>query len=358
VIVEYVPVTEAPPQPSEPALAAKRRFRARLQHAIVGALSLGLFAYLVVYVGFDAVFSAALTIGWGGFAILVGYGLMLFVLLGIAWRVLIAQTCLPRLTIFVWGRMVRDAAGDLLPFSQLGGFIVGARAAILNGIAPPTAFASTVVDVTTEMMAQVAFVALGIYLLVQRAPESAFAASLTGALTAGIVIMAVSGGIFLILQRRGLWIAERFAPGWLRQTFTHTTAFAASLEAIHRAPLRIATSMVLHFAGWIGSAIATWIALRLIGVDAGIDVVIALEALICAVRSAAFAVPGALGVQEAGYAVLAPLFGIGAEIGIAISLLKRARDIAIGIPALLAWQAMEGRHALARQAAKGNTLES
>ena len=48
--------------------------------------------------------------------------------------------------------------------------------------------------------------------------------------------------------------------------------------------------------------------------------------------------PGALGVQEAGYALLMPLFGLPAEMGLAVSLLKRARDIVIGVPVLLAWQ--------------------
>jgi hypothetical protein len=33
-----------------------------------------------------------------------------------------------------------------------------------------------------------------------------------------------------------------------------------------------------------------------------------------------------------------------------VSLLRRARDIVIGVPVLLAWQAMEGRRALARPA--------
>jgi hypothetical protein len=45
--------------------------------------------------------------------------------------------------------------------------------------------------------------------------------------------------------------------------------------------------------------------------------------------------------------VLASLFGVGPELGIAASLLKRVLDIAIGAPTLLAWQAMEGSHALA-----------
>ena len=51
----------------------------------------------------------------------------------------------------------------------------------------------------------------------------------------------------------------------------------------------------------------------------------------------------AIGAQEVGYAALAPLVGLPPEIGLALSLLKRARDLAIGVPALLVWQWSETR---------------
>ena len=54
-----------------------------------------------------------------------------------------------------------------------------------------------------------------------------------------------------------------------------------------------------------------------------------------------------IGARAICNAVLAPLFGVGAEFGLAVSVLKRARDIAVGAPILLLWQAMEGRRALA-----------
>ena len=50
-----------------------------------------------------------------------------------------------------------------------------------------------------------------------------------------------------------------------------------------------------------------------------------------------------IGIQEAGYAALVPLFGLSPETGIAVSVLRRGRDIAVGIPVLLAWQLAEAR---------------
>ena len=56
-------------------------------------------------------------------------------------------------------------------------------------------------------------------------------------------------------------------------------------------------------------------------------------------------IPAAIGIQEAGYAALVPLFGLAPETGLAISILRRARDIAVGVPVLLIWQLVEARRA-------------
>ena len=55
--------------------------------------------------------------------------------------------------------------------------------------------------------------------------------------------------------------------------------------------------------------------------------------------------------QEGVYALLGPLFGLPSEAALALSLLKRARDIAIGVPVLLSWQLVEGRRTLAERRA-------
>ena len=106
-------------------------------------------------------------------------------------------------------------------------------------------------------------------------------------------------------------------------------------------------SFLIHCAGWVASAISTWIALLLMGVHVRVTSVLAIESLICAARSIAFLVPNAIGIQEAAYAAVAPLFGIGSEVGLAISLLKRVRDVAVGVPILLLWQGAESRRFLA-----------
>ncbi len=320
----------------------------KMRIVVIAALGAALALYLVAFVGIDAVFSAAAAVGWSGFAILCLYALALFLILGAAWYVLLPdapQSIWP----FVGARMVRDAATEVLPFSQLGGIVFGARAAILRGVVPAVAFASTVVDVTTEMLAQIIFVALGLAILSVRGPHTTFAASLITGIGIGLSAAAVACALFLALQRHSLWVIEKLAARLLRGAGAAGAAVAATFDEIYRSARRIALSSALHLAGWAASAIGTWIAFRLIGVRVELVSVLAIESLISAARSVAVFIPNALGVQEAAYAVLAPLFGVGAEFGLAVSLLKRARDIALGVPILLIWHAAEGERALARK---------
>jgi hypothetical protein len=69
---------------------------------------------------------------------------------------------------------------------------------------------------------------------------------------------------------------------------------------------------------------------------------LALESLLYAIRTAAFVVPNAVGVQEGAYILLGAGFGLTPEMSLALSLLKRARDLVIGLPAIGVWQALEG----------------
>ena len=94
---------------------------------------------------------------------------------------------------------------------------------------------------------------------------------------------------------------------------------------------------------WAGSAPGSP-ALSLFGLlGAHIDYIGALgiEALLHAALASAILVPGYAGVQEAAYTGVGALFGQPAEMSLAVSLLRRARDVALGVPILVVWQALE-----------------
>jgi uncharacterized membrane protein YbhN (UPF0104 family) len=161
-------------------------------------------------------------------------------------------------------------------------------------------------------------------------------------------VLAIAGSVaFVVLQQRGLGLAERLATQFLPSAVKHAQSLNRDIKIIYETPGRLAASCAIHICGWFASAIGTWLAIRLIGGNINVAGAIAIESVLCALRSTAVVVPGALGIQEAGYALMLPLFGLPAEMGIAVSLLKRAREIAIGAPVLLMWQGLEGRRAFA-----------
>ncbi|MBS0562505.1 MAG: flippase-like domain-containing protein [Proteobacteria bacterium] len=310
---------------------------------------LGVLLASVLIGWFDAgrVLESALSVGWGGFALVCAWQIAIFVVLGIAWDV-VALDAPPRsVRVFIWGRMVRDAASNLLPFAQLGGFVVGARAVTLHGVAWPTAAASTVVDVTAEFLAQLTFAAIGLAIVLVRAPG----AEVTRPAEVGIAVAAVLAVLFVLVQRKGFKgvggvfakLGHRVAGRWATALQDGMATVRAQLAESYRQPGRLALGWALHLAGWLGNGIAGWIAYRL--VDAPIDLVgaTAVEGLLAAIAAVAFLVPANVGVQEAGYAGLGALFGVPVELSLSVSLIRRARDLVVGLPILLIWQFVELR---------------
>ena len=326
----------------------------KVRFAILAMVGVALALYLVRYVGWHPVLAAIGALGFVGFGVFTLCGLLVFVLLGAAWQVLLAGPGAPRLALLIRARLVRDAGAEVLPLSQLGGIVLGVRAAILQGLAAPLAAASMIVDVTTEMLAQIAYAALGVGIVAVRVPQSSRVASLITGSVIGLTLAAIAAALFIAVQRHGGRLAARFGARLLRGAtgsltgWTSLTGLRAALEAIYRSPARVALSAALHLAAWIANGAVVWLGFRMIGARLDLAAALAIESLVYAIRSAAVFIPNALGVQEGAYVILGPLFGVGPDVALAMSVLKRARDIAIGVPVLLLWQGAEGRRALAR----------
>ena len=311
----------------------------------LGLAGLLLATLLVGWFGFGHILRAVLSVGPLGFAAVCAWQVSLFATLGLAWFVLLpaSRAWLP--WVAIWGRMVRDAAGGLLPFSLVGGFVLGARAVTLHGVTWPDATASTVVDLTAEFLAQIALVLLGVLLLASRQPH----ASLVWPVAAGLAGAALGGAGFVWLQGKGaaplLLLSRRMLGSTFPSLDGQLVAVQQSLTAIYTRPWRVALALALHLTAWLGTGGASWIAFRLLGADLGFADALGIEALLHAVLAVAILVPGYAGVQEAAYAGVAPLFGQPAELGLAVSVLRRARDVALGVPILLVWQVVEARRA-------------
>jgi glycosyltransferase 2 family protein len=317
--------------------------RPQFRLAVIALAGGALAFYILQSTGFQPILRAASTVGWRGFLALCFYQFGLFALLGIAWFVLIPVSRGARLSVFIWARMVRDATSELLPFSHLGGIVLGARASVAQGVPQAVAFGSLAADITAEMLAQIAFTVLGISILMASMPHDRLALSVLGSAVLGLISVLACCAAFVVFQRHGQLLTRQLIIRLFPAALPTTESTVSYIQDLYRRPGKMLLSVALHSGGWVASAISTWAALFLIGVHANAWDVLAIESLVCAARSVAFWMPNGLGVQEAAFAAVMPLFGIGAEVGLAVSLLKRARDIAVGTPILLFWQGLGSR---------------
>ena len=116
-----------------------------------------------------------------------------------------------------------------------------------------------------------------------------------------------------------------------------------NLAAIYAVRSDLVASTVVHMAGWIIGVAEVLIVFACMGHPVSVAEAVVIESLLHAIRGAAFAIPGALGAQEGGLVLLCAAFGIPPEQAIALSLVKRAADLVLGVPGLLGWQRLEWR---------------
>ncbi|MGC5748307.1 flippase-like domain-containing protein [Gluconobacter sp. NFX36] len=318
---------------------------------ILSLLGVALFTFIAAKAGVHPVMEALGKVGIGGFFLLVMAQLVVDIGLGIAWKASVPQIGLLRL---IGARLVRDAAGACLPFSQLGGMVLGVRATLAGRRAQavdgedlhwPEGVASNLVDITTEVLGQIAFILVSILCLVGHQGAARFIWPLMG----GMVLLSLGIAGFIWTQHRGgsmvrkaaMFFGRHIAADWRESLIGNTDIFQARLEALWSRPDRIMLGALSHFLCWIAGALLTWIALILLGAHVGFLSALAIEGVVCGIMSAGFLVPAALGVQEAAYVALGLIFGIDSQISLSLSLLRRGRDILIGIPVLLGWQFVE-----------------
>jgi putative membrane protein len=309
---------------------------------VLGLAGAALFIVLLVKHHVGEIALAIARAGWALVAILAVHAVQL-VPETLAWFVLLPRDKRPRA--LYWISWIGESVNALLPLTQIGGDIVRARLAIKHGIPAPLAASTVLVDVTMSVVAQVVYSLIGLALLIVVTGSS----SLTVPALAGSLLLLAGVAGFWVVQRYGLFrllaaLINRLArsSSW-HDLIEQGQAFDEQVRSLYAQPRRLIANGCFTFACWLISAVEVWIALRALGIRAGYAEALILESVSRAVRSAMFLVPGALGLQEGGYVVVGRLLGIGGETAMALALIRRVRELAVGVPALVYWQWIEGR---------------
>jgi putative membrane protein len=251
-------------------------------------------------------------------------------------------------------RWLQESVNNLLPVAQIGGNVVKVRALMRRGVPTDIAGAGVVIDVTLTIATQVVFTLAGLALLLWHLGSG----DVAGSVLAGVAVMSLMIAGFYRVQRRGLFSLLTGLLGRItrRPDFDALTGGAAAMDDMVRVLYRHRGALyggaALHLLAWIVGIGEVWLAMIVLGVPAGLVEAALLESLSRALRTAAFAIPGAVGVQEGGFVVFGALLGLPSDAALSLALAKRVRELLLGLPGLLAWQLETGRAALADRAGR------
>jgi putative membrane protein len=297
--------------------------------------------YLIWDVGRADILEAFVQIGWG-FTLVVAIEGVALSLRAFAWRAL--STSHPKLPLTQWFlcRWIRQAVNQLLPVAQVGGELVGARALNKLGLDIAQAVSISVVDLTLGAIAQVVFTFAGLAIFLTLTQNTSYAGLML--LVALPLLGAVAG--FAYFQQRGLvsFTLRRLASKSkiIGALIDDADAIDCALRDLYQRRVPLFTNLTIQLGSQIATTLEICLVCQLIGLPIGFPEAFVIQSLTRAVRAAAFFVPAGVGVQELSVLWLTGVFGIPPAGAMAIALVKRARELVVGLPALGVWMVREG----------------
>ena len=304
-------------------------------------LSIGaaLFVALLAWQGFGAVATTLSRAGWGLLPVAL-YHLLPLAIDAAAIRVLLGR--MVPLSVLLVARWIGESVNSLLPAGQLGGPVVMVRQLSQRGVPLDDAAAALAVNTTMMAFTQVAFAIGGLAVFAWRSNDVTHGVAeslrIPAAIAIAFLLLCTAG--FYRAQRRGMFgnvlrfVAKTFKRDWSGMT-ARADAIDTAVAALYRDHRRVAATCAWSLLGWIVGTGEVWLALHFLGHPVGLVDALFLESAGQAIRGAAFAIPGSLGAQEGGFLLLAPLVGLPLDVALALSLVKRARELSLGLPGLL-----------------------
>ena len=256
---------------------------------------------------------------------------------GLAWRTLMLPPP-PSRSIVLRARWIREALNTALPLAGIGGAVASTRMLARDGrMAMARATASLTADLTVEAAAQAPFL---------MASLAAVAIIVPGRFSVGRAMLAIVpiglGAVgFIVAQRAGMM--RLVEAGARRLGFGDAMAgLHDGLMALHARRGAVLRAFVLHAVSWSLGGAEVWVILHAVGVEVTASAAFAIEGLGMAARSLGFALPGGLAAQEAGFVLACSLFGISPQEGLALSMVKRLRELVVAVSGVVVWRRQAG----------------
>lgn len=303
-------------------------------------VGVGLFVWILRSADLPTVWGQLKMLHWWLPVVLAFYG-VIFGLDTLGWRFAFRPRAGLRLR---WSRLFRarlagEAVNYVTPTAWVGGEPV--KAALLSkryGIPMVEGMASVVVAKTTFTLSMLLFVGVGLALTALTQPLPAAVMQWVWVV---FPFLSVLLALFLLVQFRkpfqrggqllGRWIPRvwaqidaRYPAVWHRKLVQWDQAVTSFYR---NQPGSLFWSLGFHFLGWVAGAVEVFLILRILQIPVSFSTACAVEALWVLLRSGAFLIPASLGASEGILLLICPGFGISAVAGLALALIRRAREL-------------------------------
>lgn len=304
---------------------------------LAGLAGLASAAYMIADHGAGDILSGASAIGWAGLLIVVLYRSASLVTGACAWRLLYPpeqRQSLARMGLYRW---ICESVNSLLPVAQIGGDLARAKLAAYPGQGAVSG-AAVVVDITLNLVIEILFALAALVLLLAQGDGG-----LGNPIAAALLLSSVAIAAFWLIQKRGLFgLLARFVAvvgrgAALDKAISGAHSLDREIRALYARPGDLIAALVWHTISTASRVGEIMLILALMGRPASLAAALVIEALTAMLRTAAFLIPGGLGVQEGALLTLGGLMGIAPDASLALALVKRARELAVGLAGLAAW---------------------
>ncbi len=289
-------------------------------------------------------FALLLDISYGFIYIMLIYALVTF-FDSIAWHLNFKPEQAFRFSSFqLWRiRQIGEAYNIITPLGTMGGEPV--KAQLLkdhHGLTFKQGLASLVITRTTLLVGLITFFIPGIVMILQ---SEIISNEFKYVSLVGMAVFSILIFLFFLFQITGMlgilasW-AERLIPRWAGHAFLdQLKTLDGLMSAFYREfPQRTIKSIFFAFVGWVVGLAELYFALYFLGYEPTLTELWIIEALLQLVKVGSFYIPMSLGAQESGLVVIFMALGLPGDMGLAISFMRRIRDLMwVSIGLLMGW---------------------
>lgn len=297
-------------------------------------VGVGVLAFVLGQSDLHLVWETSLSIGIAGLAAVLVLYFLAFLIDTASWQFTFVNLGTDSRWLYrLWKvRMVGEAFNNSTPLGSMGGEPV--KAAILKktfGVRYDEGIASLFLARTTNLIALIAFLAVGLALILI-SPQFNSGFKLTAGI--GLVALAVGTAGFFLVQRYRMMSKVGTALSkhrWGRrligileslQSFEqHLVLYYTGHEA------RFPKAVALAFLNWLLGMAEIYVIMRLLDSPVSVWDAWIIEAAVQLTRAATFFVPLAIGTQEGALFLITVMITGNGSIGLAVSLIKRAREV-------------------------------